>query len=94
MSGILSFNPAALRCWLASINWYFLHIVSGSVLSKGESHNVRYHLLEALESGLHIRSGGYVVLDLIDEGRIGDAPRVCRRSGFSGKARSSARFDT
>ena len=93
MSGILSFKPAALRCWLASINWYFLQIVSEPVPFEGQSHNVRYHFLKALEGGFYIGSGCYIVLDSINEWRIRDTPRICRRSGFSGKARWLAKVN-
>lgn len=67
------------------MNWYFLHkhIVLGPAHSNTRRGNARDHLLEALESGLHIRPGRDVVLDLIDEGRIGDTPRVCRGRRFS-----------
>jgi hypothetical protein len=62
--------------------------------SQGQSHDLRYHLLEALESGFHVSSGCYIVLDPINEWRIRDAPRVGRRSGFSGKKQWLANDDT
>lgn len=47
---------------------------------------IRYHLLKTLHRPIHFGSGGNIVLDLVHEGRMGDAPRI---RGCISAARSS-----
>lgn len=81
------------------MNWYFLprharsapilylelHRASlpGLILPPRSVGHSRYHFLEAAQGGLDIVSGGDIVLDLIHERGIGDAPRIGRRSIFT-----------
>ena len=46
------------------------------VLVREDVEAARDHLLEAFHCPVHLRSRGDVVLDLVDEWREGDAPRV------------------
>lgn len=66
------------------MNWYFLHesSISSAIHDLCMFYNelyVRNHLLEAVHRGLNLRPIGDIVLDPVDEGRDGNAARVCRR---------------
>jgi hypothetical protein len=93
ISGIFSLRPPIRFCKFISMNWYLLPRHTGSALHRASFQglmlpprsigNSRYHFLEAAKRRLDIVSCGNIVLDLIDERGIGDAPRIGRCSIFT-----------
>lgn len=69
------------------MNWYFLHPLLPPALpgaqacprQAADSVDSRDHLLEVSQRGLDILARRDVVLDLVDERGVGDAPRVAGR---------------
>lgn len=87
------------------MNWYFLHvshvITSSSIRPPTEpggrvefrrrwiAANSRDHLLEASKCGFDIVAGVDVVFDSVDEGGLGDSPRI----GGGGRILAASRLD-
>jgi hypothetical protein len=99
MSGIFSLRPPIRFCRFISINWYLLPTIHRQHLSHLRPpktcewplaslsvrivENLRDHFLEASQGRFDVFSGCDVVLDLIDERGVGDAPRIGGRSIFT-----------